>query len=97
MWRSRSRRASLELSSARPGSADSGSREPGADAAYPVQLQLAGLAAEVSRNIPRLESHIFVASKAPWLELRDEKPRFDEHPPDPDEEPSFRSVGRTNE
>jgi hypothetical protein len=30
----------------------------------------------------RLESHIFVGSKAPWLDILDEKPRFDEYPPD---------------
>ena len=30
----------------------------------------------------RLESHIFVGSKAPWLEILDDKPRFDEYPPD---------------
>ena len=30
----------------------------------------------------RLESHIFVASKAPWLEILDDVPRFDEYPPD---------------
>jgi hypothetical protein len=27
-------------------------------------------------------SHIFVGSKAPWLDILDEKPRFDEYPPD---------------
>jgi hypothetical protein len=32
----------------------------------------------------RLESHIFVGSKAPWLDILDEKPRFDEYPPDAD-------------
>lgn len=32
----------------------------------------------------RLESHIFVAPKAPWLDILDEKLRFDEYPPDPD-------------
>ena len=30
----------------------------------------------------RLESHIFVGSKAPWLDILDDKPTFDEYPPD---------------
>jgi hypothetical protein len=30
----------------------------------------------------RLESHIFVGSKAPWLDILDDKPRFDEYPPE---------------
>ncbi len=30
----------------------------------------------------RLESHIFVGSKAPWLDILDDRPRFDEYPPD---------------
>ena len=30
----------------------------------------------------RLESHIFVGSIAPWHEILDDKPRFDEYPPD---------------
>jgi hypothetical protein len=30
----------------------------------------------------RLESHIFVGSKAPWLEILDDKPSFDEYPPE---------------
>ncbi len=30
----------------------------------------------------RLESHIFVVSKSPWLEILDDEPRFDEYPPD---------------
>jgi hypothetical protein len=29
----------------------------------------------------RLESHIFVGSKAPWLDILDDKPTFDEYPP----------------
>jgi len=29
----------------------------------------------------RPSSHIFVGSKAPWLEILDECPRFDEYPP----------------
>jgi len=29
----------------------------------------------------RLESHIFVGSKAPWLDILDDKPAFDEYPP----------------
>ena len=32
----------------------------------------------------RLESHIFVGSKAPWLDILDEQPRFDEYPPGED-------------
>jgi hypothetical protein len=32
----------------------------------------------------RLESHIFVGSKAPWTLILDDKPRFDEYPPDQD-------------
>jgi hypothetical protein len=32
----------------------------------------------------RLESHIFVGSKAPWCEILDDKPRFDEYPPEED-------------
>jgi len=32
----------------------------------------------------RLESHIFVASKAPWLDILDDAPRFDEYPPTED-------------
>ena len=30
----------------------------------------------------RLESHIFVGSKAPWLDILDDKPTFDEYPPE---------------
>ena len=30
----------------------------------------------------RLESHIFVGSKAPWLDILDDEPRFDEYPPE---------------
>lgn len=30
----------------------------------------------------RPESHIFAGSKAPWYEIRDDLPRFDEWPPD---------------
>ena len=30
----------------------------------------------------RLESHIFVGSKAPWHEILDDATRFDEYPPD---------------
>ena len=30
----------------------------------------------------RLESHIFVGSKAPWFDILDDRPRFDEYPPD---------------
>jgi len=29
----------------------------------------------------RLESHIFVGSKAPWHDILDDKPTFDEYPP----------------
>jgi hypothetical protein len=29
----------------------------------------------------RPAAHIFVGSKAPWYEIRDELPRFDEWPP----------------
>jgi hypothetical protein len=29
----------------------------------------------------RLDSHIFVGSKAPWHDILDDKPRFDEYPP----------------
>jgi hypothetical protein len=32
----------------------------------------------------RLDSHIFVGSKAPWLDILDAAPRFDEYPPDDD-------------
>ena len=30
----------------------------------------------------RLDSHIFVGSKAPWHEILDDKPRFEAYPPD---------------
>lgn len=30
---------------------------------------------------PRPAAHIFVASKAPWFEISDELPQFDEYPP----------------
>jgi hypothetical protein len=30
----------------------------------------------------RLESHIFVGSKAPWLDILDDKPTFEEYPPE---------------
>lgn len=30
----------------------------------------------------RLQSHIFVGSKAPWYDILDDAPRFDEYPPD---------------
>jgi hypothetical protein len=30
----------------------------------------------------RLESHIFVGSKAPWIDIHDDKPAFDEYPPE---------------
>lgn len=30
----------------------------------------------------RLESHIFVGSKAPWDDILDDKPTFDEYPPE---------------
>jgi hypothetical protein len=30
----------------------------------------------------RLESHIFVASKAPWIEIPDGEPTFDAYPPE---------------
>ncbi len=30
---------------------------------------------------PRPAAHIFVASKAPWVEISDELPQFDEYPP----------------
>jgi hypothetical protein len=29
----------------------------------------------------RLQAHIFVASKAPWVEITDDLPQFDEYPP----------------
>ena len=29
-----------------------------------------------------LDAHIFVGSKAPWLDINDEAPQFDEYPPD---------------
>jgi hypothetical protein len=29
----------------------------------------------------RPAAHIFVASKAPWLEISDDLPQFDEYPP----------------
>lgn len=28
--------------------------------------------------------HVFVGSKAPWHEIRDDLPRYEELPPDPD-------------
>ena len=34
----------------------------------------------------RLDSHIFVASKAPWVDILDDKPTFDEYPPDEQQE-----------
>ena len=37
----------------------------------------------------RLESHIFVGSKAPWHEILDEAPQFDEYPPGYDFTPTF--------
>ena len=30
----------------------------------------------------RVDSHIFVGSKAPWLDILDDKPTFDEYPPE---------------
>jgi hypothetical protein len=30
----------------------------------------------------RPQTHIFVGSKAPWVEILDELPRFDEYPPE---------------
>jgi hypothetical protein len=32
--------------------------------------------------VPELLRHIFVGSKAPWWEILDDRPQFDEHVPD---------------
>ncbi len=49
------------------------------EAAGQVVLPAGALAGE---PVPRLLRHIFVLSKAPWWEIADELPQFDEHVPD---------------